>query len=60
MVALVAGLLAEGQQRGEVNLTLDPSAAPMTVVAGAVFPAAQATAAGLDPRSGVEQALAIL
>ena len=60
MIQLVAALLAEGQRRGEVDPGLDPSAAAMTVVAGSVFPAVQAAAAGLDPRTGVEHALAVL
>ena len=60
MVQLVAKLLSEGQQRGEVDQALEPAAAAMTVVAGVVFPAVQAAAAGQDPRPGVEHALAIL
>jgi AcrR family transcriptional regulator len=60
MVQLVATVLAEGQKRGEVDPALDPTAAAMTVVAGAVFPAVQAAAAGGDPQAGVEHALAVL
>jgi AcrR family transcriptional regulator len=60
MVQLVATLIAEGQRRGEVDPDLDPGAAAMTVVAGAVFPAVQAAASGLDPVAGVEHALTVL
>jgi AcrR family transcriptional regulator len=60
MVQLVAALLSEGQRRGEVDQALEPAAAAMTVVAGVVFPAVQAAAAGRDPRAGVEHALAVL
>jgi hypothetical protein len=60
MMQLVATLLAEGQRRGEVDPGLDPAAGAMTVVAGAVFPAVQAAAAGVDPRAGVEHALTVL
>ena len=60
MVQLVAALLSEGQLRGEVDQALEPPAAAMTVVAGVVFPAVQAAAAGHDPRAGIEHALAVL
>jgi len=60
MVQLVATMLAEGQQRGEVDPSLDAGSAALTVVGGAVFPAVQAAAAGADPRAGVEHALAVL
>jgi AcrR family transcriptional regulator len=60
MVGLTAELLAEAQRRGEVRAEIDPSAAALTVVAGALLPGAQAAAAGLDPRRPVAAALDIL
>jgi AcrR family transcriptional regulator len=60
MVGLTAELLAEAQHRGEMRPDVDPSAAALTVVAGALLPGAQAAAAGLDPRQPVAAALDIL
>ena len=60
MVGLTAELLAEAQHRGEMRADVDPSAAALTVVAGALLPGAQAAAAGLDPRQPVAAALDIL
>lgn len=59
MVGLTAELLAEAQHRGEMRADLDPSAAALTVVAGALLPGVQA-AAGVDPRRPVAAALDIL
>jgi AcrR family transcriptional regulator len=60
MVGLVAGLLAEAQRRDELRLWMDPGAAALTVVAGAIFPAAQAAALGADPSPALSTALDIL
>jgi AcrR family transcriptional regulator len=60
MVGLTAELLAEAQGRGEMRAEVDPSAAALTVVAGALLPGAQAAAAGLDPRQPVGAALDVL
>jgi AcrR family transcriptional regulator len=60
MVGLVAELLAEAQRRGELRPGIDPSAAALTVVAGALLPGAQAAAAGLDPTGPVSSALDLL
>lgn len=59
-IALTAGLLAEGQRRDEVDPGLDPGAAALTVVAGAMFPAVQAATAGGDPVQSVGPALDVL
>lgn len=60
MVGLTAELLAEAQHRGEMRADVDPSAAALTVVAGALLPGVQAAAAGVDPRRPVAAALDIL
>lgn len=60
MVGVVAELLAEAQRRGELRRGVDPSAAALVVVAGALFPGAQAAAVGLDPGPAVSTALDIL
>ncbi len=60
MVGLVAELLAEAQRRGELRSGIDPAAAALTVVAGALLPGAQAAAAGLDPIGPVSAALDLL
>ncbi len=60
LVALVAELLAGAQTRGELRPGLDPAAAALTVVAGALFPAAQAAALGADPGVAVNGALDLL
>jgi AcrR family transcriptional regulator len=60
MVGLVAELLAEAQRRGELRPGIDPEAAALTVVAGALLPGAQAAAAGLDPNEPVSSALDLL
>lgn len=59
-ITMIGGLLAEGQRRGEVDAGLDPGAAALTVVAGAMFPAVQAAAAGADPLRSVSSALDVL
>ena len=60
MIGVVADLLAEAQRRGELRLWVDPAAAALTVVAGALFPAAQAAALGVDPSPAVSTALDLL
>jgi AcrR family transcriptional regulator len=60
MVGLVAELLGEAQRRGELRAEIDPGAAALTVVAGALLPGAQAAAAGLDPTAPVSSALDLL
>lgn len=60
VIGLVAELLAEGQQRGELDSTLDPGFAALIVVAGAMFPAVQAAAAGADPGQSIGPALDLL
>jgi AcrR family transcriptional regulator len=60
MVGLVADLLTEAQRRGELRRGIDPGAAALTVVAGALLPGAQAAAAGIDPTGPVSSALDLL
>ena len=60
LIGLIAEMLEEGQRRGEVRGDVDAGAAAVTVAAGAMFPAVQAAAAGLDPMRGVTIALDIL
>lgn len=60
MVGLVAELLAEAQARGELRRSVDPAAAALIVVAGALFPGVQAVASGSDPGPAVGTALDIL
>ena len=60
MVRVVADLLAEAQRRGELRRGLDPAGAALVVVAGALFPGAQATAFGSDPNLAVRVALDVL
>lgn len=60
LVGLVAELLTEGQQRGEINPEVNPGFAALTVVAGAMFPAVQAAAAGADPDQCIGPALDLL
>lgn len=60
MIGLVAELLAESKRRGEMRADLDSAAAALTVVAGALFPGAQAAAIGADARVAVSNALGIL
>jgi AcrR family transcriptional regulator len=60
MVGLVADLLAEAKLRGELRPGIDPGAAALTVVAGALLPGAQAAAAGHDPIPPVSAALDLL
>jgi AcrR family transcriptional regulator len=60
MVGVVAKLLAEGQERGEVRGDVDAGAAALTVVAGVSFPGVQAISAGIDPGPTVSAALDIL
>jgi AcrR family transcriptional regulator len=60
MVGVIAELLAEAQRRGEMRRGVDPDAAALIVVAGALFPGVQAAAAGADPGAAVSTALDIL
>jgi AcrR family transcriptional regulator len=60
MVGLVVELLAEAQRRDELRSGIDPAAAALTVVAGALLPGAQAAAAGVDPIGPVNAALDLL
>jgi AcrR family transcriptional regulator len=60
VVGLVAELLDEGRRRGEVQSSVDPWAAALTIAAGATFPAAQVAAAGADPGPSVRRALDLM
>ena len=60
MVGVAADLLAEAQRRGELRRGVEPGAAALVVVAGALFPGAQAAALGVDPGPAVSTALNIL
>jgi AcrR family transcriptional regulator len=60
VIGLMAELLAEGQRRGEVDPTLDTGFAALTAVAGAMFPAVQAAAAGANPGQSIGPALDLL
>jgi AcrR family transcriptional regulator len=59
-VAMVAELLGEGQRRREVDPQINTGIGALTVVAGAMFPAVQAAAAGADPSQSIAQALDML
>jgi hypothetical protein len=60
VIGLVAELLAEGQQRGEVRADLDAGVAAVALSAGCMFLAVQAAAAGADPVQSATQSLDIL
>jgi AcrR family transcriptional regulator len=60
VVGLMAELLAEGQRRGEVDPNLNTGFAALTAVAGAMFPAVQAAAAGANPGQSIGPALDLL
>jgi AcrR family transcriptional regulator len=60
VVGLVARLLDEAQRREELRYGVDPNAAALTVVAGALFPAVQAAAIGIDPGEPMRTALDLL
>ena len=60
VVGLVARLLDEAQRREELRYGIDPNAAALTVVAGALFPAVQAAALGADPGEPMRTALDLL
>jgi AcrR family transcriptional regulator len=60
MVGLVAGLLTEASDRGELRTGVDPGLGALTVVAGALFPAAQAAAIGADPEAPMQAALDVV
>jgi AcrR family transcriptional regulator len=60
VVGLVSGLLTEARDRGELRAGIDPGLAALTVVAGALFPAAQAAAIGADPEPPMRAALDVV
>jgi hypothetical protein len=60
IIALLAELIDEAQQRGEVRADVDPGAAAVTVAAGALFPAVQAASVGADPLPSLRTALEIV
>ena len=60
MLGVVSGLLAEARDRGELRPGVDPGLAAMTVLAGALFPAAQAAAIGADPEPPMRAALDVV
>jgi AcrR family transcriptional regulator len=60
VIGLVAELLAEGQQRGEVRPDIDAGAAAMALSAGCMFLSVQAAAVGADPVESARGALDIL
>lgn len=60
LIGLIAELLDEGRQRGEVSATIDSGFAALTVTAGAMFPAVQAAAAGAEPATSIGPALDLL
>lgn len=60
VIALVGEILAEGQRRGEVRGDVEAFMAAVALSAGAMFPAAQAAAAGVDPMDSARWALDLL
>lgn len=60
VIGLIAELLAEGRRRGELDPALDTGFAALTVLAGAMFPAVQAAAAGANPGQSIGPALDLL
>lgn len=60
LIGLIAELLDEGRNRGEVSPGIDPGFAALTVTAGAMFPAVQAAAAGAEPATSIGPALDLL
>ena len=60
VVGLVADLLQHASERGELRAGVDPGAAALTLVAGALFPAIQAAAIGADPGPPMRTALEIV
>lgn len=60
VIGLMAEILAEGQRRGELDPAINAGFAALTVVAGAMFPAVQAAAAGADPGQSIGPALDLL
>jgi AcrR family transcriptional regulator len=60
MVGVVSELLAQARDRGELRPGVDPGLAALTVVAGALFPAAQAAAIGADPEPPMRAALDVV
>jgi AcrR family transcriptional regulator len=60
MVGVISELLEEARNRGELRAGVDPGLAALTVVAGALFPAAQAAAIGADPEPPMLAALDVV
>jgi len=60
VIGLVAELLAEGQQRGEVRADVDAGVAAVALSAGSMFLAVQAAAADADPVQSAISSLDIL
>jgi TetR/AcrR family transcriptional regulator, repressor for uid operon len=60
LIGLIAELLDEGRNRGEVSSGIDPGFAALTVTAGAMFPAVQAAAGGAEPAAIISPALDLL
>jgi AcrR family transcriptional regulator len=60
VVGLVTRVLTEARHRGELRAGIDPASAALTVVAGALFPAAQAAAIGAEPGPPMRAALDIV
>ena len=60
MVGVVTSLLTEARDRGELRAGIDPGLAALTVVAAALFPAAQAAAIGADPGPPMRAALDVV
>jgi AcrR family transcriptional regulator len=60
VIGLVAELLAEGQNRGEVRTDMDAGVAAVALSAGSMFLAVQAAAADADPVQSAIQSLDII
>ncbi len=60
VVGLLTDLLERARERGELRTEVDPGAAALTLVAGALFPAVQAAAIGTDPGAPMRTALDIV
>lgn len=60
VIGLVTEILAEGQRRGQVRADVEAPLAAVALSAGAMFPAAQAAAAGGDPLESTRWALDLL
>jgi AcrR family transcriptional regulator len=60
VVSVISELLTQARDRGELRPGVDPGLAALTVVAGALFPAAQAAAIGTDPEPAMRAALDVV